>query len=171
MICRALPLYTVRAGRANVLAAVATRDAQNAAGFAGGVVDGGALAGSPVDGVDPAGQAHRVSAVAGRGQLLLPAAAKPRRRSACFDRAVPARQGDQIAAAIYGHQPGGLGKRRQIKIYRNGRDRPRFEDTSPAHPPNLTGTFRRPSQATERRPECVSVARQRSAGDRASRSR
>jgi hypothetical protein len=31
------------------------------------------------------------------------------------DRAVPARQGDQIAAAINGHQPGGPGKRRQIR--------------------------------------------------------
>ena len=31
------------------------------------------------------------------------------------DRAVPARQGDQIAAAINGHPPGGTGKRRQIR--------------------------------------------------------
>jgi hypothetical protein len=32
-----------------------------------------------------------------------------------LDRAVPARQGDQIAAAISGHQPGGSGKRRQMR--------------------------------------------------------
>jgi hypothetical protein len=35
--------------------------------------------------------------------------ARPRRRSACFERAAPARQGNQIAAAINGHQPGSLG--------------------------------------------------------------
>jgi len=56
------------------------------------------------------------------------------------DRAVPARQGDQIAAAISGHQPSGPGKRRQIKTFRNGRDGPCAENTSPAQPPNLTRT-------------------------------
>jgi len=61
------------AGRADVLAAVAARDAQDPAGLAGGVIDAGFLAGDPIDGVDAAVQAHGVGAVAGGGELGLPA--------------------------------------------------------------------------------------------------
>ena len=57
------------------------------------------------------------------------------------DRADPARQGDQIAAAISGQQPGGPGNTAPDKIViRNGPDRPRFEHTSPFRPPNRTRT-------------------------------
>ena len=66
-------LVHLRAGRADVLAAVAARDPQHTARLAGGVIDRGDLAGRPVDGVDAAVQAHRVGAVASPGELLLPA--------------------------------------------------------------------------------------------------
>ena len=56
------------------------------------------------------------------------------------DRAVPARQGDQIAAAINEHQPGGPGKTAPDKTFRNGRERPRVEHTSPFRPRNATRT-------------------------------
>jgi hypothetical protein len=55
-----------------VFAAVPARNSQYAAGFGVGVVDDAGLAGGLVDGVDPAREANRASAVAGGGKLGFP---------------------------------------------------------------------------------------------------
>ena len=56
-----------------MLAAVAARDAEHAAGFVVGVVDGAGFAGGAVDGVDAPMEADRRGAVAGGGELGFPA--------------------------------------------------------------------------------------------------
>lgn len=56
-----------------MLAAIAARDAQYPARFIRSLVDGGDLAGGPVDGVNATVQPYRVGAVAGRRELGLPA--------------------------------------------------------------------------------------------------
>jgi hypothetical protein len=62
------------AGRAARLAPVPAGGQQHRVGLVGGVVDLADLAGCPVDVHGPTGQADRVGAVAGGGDLLLPAA-------------------------------------------------------------------------------------------------
>jgi len=99
------------------------------------------------------------------------ARARSRRRSACFRSRRPCLPGKSDCRR---HQWASARRPRQTapdKIFRNGRDGPRFEDTSPAHLQNLTRMFRRPSRAAGRRSGCDSAGRQRSAGDPKSRSR
>ena len=66
-------LVDLGAGGADVLAAVAAGDQEDAAGLVVGVVHGAGFAAGAVDGVDAALQADRVGAVAGGGELGFPA--------------------------------------------------------------------------------------------------
>jgi len=66
-------LVNLRAGRADVLAAVAAGDQEHATGLGVGVVHDAHLAGGAVDGIDAACQADRAGAVAGASELGFPA--------------------------------------------------------------------------------------------------
>ena len=65
-------LVDLRAGRADVLAAVAARGQQHPVRLAGGVVDQAGVAGGQVDGADMAAQPDRLAAMAGVLELAFP---------------------------------------------------------------------------------------------------